>query len=133
MKRVLWDRNPTINFWIENDPIRFYYGTPLIPERFQRTGIMTPSRWVSLSLVADRELRRVGEDGHILVIELPTRWMMDHMNPRLDGNDKTEKDHLLEKELYTKWTGTDSSYYAETTIRIANLVPSRYIIGFTKK
>lgn len=133
MKRILWNSYPTIGFWIENDPVRFYYGVDLTSiDNIAKRGIVAPDHgWIELSIDPITAIEPTFEA--CLVVDLPTRWMMERMDQRLRGNPEYLKSRLLNKDLYTKWTRLDIEYYASLQIHIANVVPSRYIIGFMVK
>lgn len=134
MKRLPWIRNPDIKFWIDNDPVRLYYGIDQLElEWIETNGIRNwKSRWVSLSLEPNTALLKNTDNALVMVIDLPTKWMMEHMDQRLGGNREGDKRRLLDRELYNKWIRPDFEYYAGLQIYIANFVPERYITGFMK-
>lgn len=133
MRKFQWENDPKIGFWIENDPVRLYVGTPFSPDIIAKTGIVAPrKRWVSAMLDPYTAQSRVG-DGFVIILEVPLNWLFARMDQRLGDNTKKEIDRLLIKEIYLKWTLPDSQYYANTEIRVANHIPARYIIGYTEK
>lgn len=126
MRSLLRERNPRIGWWIDNDPIRFYYGCdPYEVDYFSKIGIVAP--WVGLSLEPVSL-----PNPAILVIELPTKWMMEQMDQRLQGHSEAQKSRLLVRDLYTKWTRFDHQYYTGLKIHIVKQVPARYIAGFMR-
>lgn len=133
MKRLLWVRNPDIKFWIDNDPVRLYYGIDQLELLWIETnGIRNwKTRWVPLSLEPNTALK-ITDNALVVVIDLPTKWMMEHMDQRLGGNREADKRRLLDRKLYSKWKRPDFEYYAGLQINIANFVPKRYITDFMK-
>lgn len=128
MRKLRWENNPELGFWMDNDPVRFYCGTPFSPDLIGTIGLLSPL-WVTLCLDPYSALRRI-EDGYVLVLEIPAKWMMDHMDQRLGNNKKDVQDRLLGKDLYLKWGKSDFEYYNEAEIRIVKQVPPRYIVGY---
>src|SRR5882757_6966250 len=136
MRRSKWSNDPKIGFWIDNDPIRLYYPTSILfIDEIDKNGITAPSDgWVSLYLdpySALKSLNMPGPGQVIVVCDITTKWMMDHMDQLLKGNSETDKNRLLSKETYLKWSRKDYEYYTDLVIHIANLIPRRYISGFT--
>ncbi len=161
MRQLTWDRNPKIGWWMDHNPIRFFHGTHIRNlEQISKNGIKAPQSgstagWVSLALdpytafgyasmsgsggetlfrgVKGRPINVPASDRAILVVELQVRWMLQHMNQHMRGNISYTRDRLINKDLYEAWQRTDHEYYATTEIRIGNLVPSRFIIGYMIK
>ncbi len=132
MKKIAWDRNPKINWWLENDPVRFYHNItlsnlPIVSKEGIKAATSGPEAGnVSLFLEPNSAIVKK-EDQAILIVDLPLRWMFSHMSRRMDG----EKNRLTNKDQYEKWTRTDHEYYKGSMLRIRNLVPRRFIVGFT--
>lgn len=128
MKVIRWQRKLDIGFWINQNPVRFYYG--IISDRMSEVksqGIK--GRWIPLYL----EPYSLSNDDVILVIDMLPRFLMEHMDKRLTGNTSLQKDRLLSEEIYDKWTRYDRYYYDGCRILIDSLVPSRYITGYMEQ
>lgn len=133
MRKLLWESNPKIGFWINNDPIKLYYGTPFNPDIIAKIGIIAPTkRWVSMNIDPYTAQEKIG-DGFVIVTEIPMNWLFPRMDQRLGDNTNAEKERLLRKELYDKWSREDWRYYLNTEIHVVNSVPSRYIVGFMQQ
>lgn len=161
MKLFPWNRNPNIGWWLDQEPIRLYHGTNIknLPV-IDRQGIKAPTSgstagWVSLAIEpytsfgyasmsgagGETNFRAAkakpvyvpAEDRAILIIELPLRWMLQHMNKEMRGNIERTKNKLIDKDQYEKWSRFDHEYYESTEVRIGNNVPRRFIIGYTIK
>lgn len=128
MKKLRWQRNPQIGFWLDKDPIRLYYGADgLDLDQVYKQGIIG-LQWL------DCYLDPYSPDSEtLLVIEVPMRWLYPHMDQRFGGNKEEKRKRLLQKVLYIKWTRFDYLYYRDAKIRIAKAIPPRFILGYMEK
>ncbi len=128
MKLIQWHNDPRIGFWINNNPVRLYYGI-LTDELSEVSTSGIRGRWISLYL----DPYSVMQGDVMMVVDIPTRWLMAHMDQRLGGNTPEQKRRLLTQELYEKWGKSDHEYYAGARILVESLVPARYIVGYLSK
>lgn len=126
--KLPWADDVRIGFWINQPTVRLYYG--IMSDAVNRVTVRgIQGRWITLNL----EPLSIDDNDTILVIDVPARWLMEHMDQRLEGNSEERKRRLLSQAEYENWKGTDFQYYFSAKIRIANLVPSRYITGYTAR
>lgn len=135
MRKFPWNRNPKINWWLDNDTIRFYQSVDLSNlSVIDKVGLKAAhggpeSGNVALYLDPYSAKSDSKEEQAILIIDLPFRWMLMHMSKVMDGDRK----RLTEKGSYEQWTRTDHEYYKGAMVRIKNVVPRRFVTGFMVK
>lgn len=156
-----FNKNPTIGWWLDQDPITFYHGTHKDRvDDILRSGLRAPvegptAGWVSLALEpstargyasmhgGESSFRKAGgkaqhipmQDRRVLVIQIPKEEVLSKM-AAARGNMDNERDKLTNEERYRKWVAsgkTDQEYYALTEIRMPKEVPSKYIKGWMQK
>lgn len=155
--KIQWQKSPAIGWWMDHDPVRFYHGTNIanLPAVFEH-GLKAPTSgptagWVSLALEPNTAFGYASMGGEsdfraangrpvavpankraVIVIDLPLAWVKSNMNPHLRGNIEWTKAKLTDKNLYDKWTKSDSEYYMMTEIRVP-FVPPQYFVGYMTK
>lgn len=120
LNRLIYEANPKIGWWLDNDPIIFYYGVKL-EDVVTHSGDLK-GKVLELNLEPSTPTSDV-----MFILEIPTAWMMEHMVQQLSSHNA---DKLLNKDAYSKWKRFDFQYYHGTHIHIVHSVPYRYIRGF---
>ena len=159
--QIPWNGNPTIGWWLDNDPVTFYHGTHISRlEGVLENGLRAPTEgatagWVSLALepntghgyasmtggetafrAAGAQARSVPHGERItFVLQIPQSHFLQKMAP-MRGGVQEYKDKLTDRKLYEAWKDqgkTDQEYYAVTEIRLPDPVPAKFIVGYMKK
>lgn len=155
-----WNSNPSIGWIWDNNPITFYHGTHISNlDKVLQHGLIAPSEgptagWVSLALEpntskgyasmsgGESSFRKAGGNAFhvpiskriILVLQIPKEYVLNHM-AGARGNMDSERDKLKNKNRYKQWIASgksDQEYYALTEIRLPDMVPATFIIGWMK-
>lgn len=156
-----WNGNPTIGWWLDNDPVTFYHGTheTRLEDVFEH-GLIAPTTgptkdWVSLALepntghgyasmtggessfrAAGARARHVPQEERIVfVLQISQSYFLQKMAP-MRGAVEEYKEKLTDRNLYEAWKEqgkTDQEYYAITEIRLPKSVPVNFIVGYMKK
>ncbi len=157
IKKVPFNKNPKIGWWLDSDPITFYHGTHIDNLEFiSKNGIVAPKEgstkdWVSLALEpftgrgyaamsgvgGETAFRSAGKkvkstpikDRIVFVIELPKKLVLSKMAPERGAVQSTKR-KLTDKDLYNSWTKTDQEYYQLTEIRMPKVVAPKFIKGY---
>lgn len=162
-RQIKWNGNPTIGWWLDNNPVTFYHGTHIRnKDGILKDGIFAPESgptagYVSLALEPNTSFAYAsmsgagGESGFrgagqkatstppkeriVFVLHIPQSYFKTRMAPARGAMD-VERTKLTTKSRYETWakTGkTDQEYYAITEIRLPKHVPAKYIVGYMLK
>lgn len=162
-QKMRWNKNPTIGWWLDKDPVRFYHGTHSRNlEGILEGGIYAPTsgptaNWVSLALEpntahgyasmsgagGETEFRAAGanvaltphSERTVFVLDLPQSYFLPLMAPAR-GAMSESRDKLNNKNRYEEWAKsgkTDQEYYQITEIRLPKHVPAKYIVGYMNR
>ena len=160
IKKKSFDKNPTIGWWLDNDPIRFYHGTHIRNIEFvEKNGLIAPTEgstagWISLALEpntahgyasmsgagGETAFRDAGtkakvtdkKERVVFIIELPKKLVLSKMAKERGAMQNT-KTKLVNKTEYDNWNKQDQEYYALTEIRMPDKIDPKYIKGYMSK
>jgi hypothetical protein len=156
-KKLPWIKNPEIGWWRDSDPLRVYHGTHKDNlESVLKNGLNQKDKdtgKISLALDpftafgyaamsgGESSFRKAGEkavttsieDRVVVIFEIPMEWILEFYDETLSGNVGIAKVHLKDKEIYDKWNKTDKEYYAVTELRVKQVVPKKFIVGYSFK
>jgi hypothetical protein len=157
-----WNGYPTIGWWKDQKILVMYHGThernikSMLSDGINRpdpkTGMIsmafepnTAFGYASMSGAGgEADFRTVGAkvtttpaaERAVIVAKMPMRWILSNMDSNLSGNLKEQKAHLQSKDMYDehqKKYDDDQSYYALCELRFKTHIPSKFLVGYTKK
>lgn len=159
-RKIVWNGNPKIGWWQDQDPITLYHGTNIsllntilkdgLDRKDPDTGMIslalepnTAAGYASM-FGGESTFRRSGkrsksvkeEDRVVFVFSIPMQWIRQHMDVKLGGNVGEAKDHMTNKSLYDEWSAKnkqDQEYYMLCELRVNTTVPSAYIKGYMQR
>jgi hypothetical protein len=154
--KLPWEKNPTIGWWEDKNPLRVYHGTQLKHlESIAKTGLDRLDAGTGMisfalepytarafaSMGGEAEFRKAGakakaipESERItLVFDLPRAWVTAHRDPDLRGNDSLHLKRLLNKDEYDKFDSNDQQFYQLCELRVNAKVPAKYLVGYMVK
>ena len=157
IKKIPFDKNPKIGWWLDNDPITFYHGTHIDNLEFIiKNGIKAPTEgytkdWVSLALDpftgrgyaamsgvgGETAFRSAGKkvkttpmnERIVFKIQLPKSLVLKKM-AKGRGEMQSTLNRLKDKKEYENWTKSDVEYYALTEIRMPKKIDTKFIKGY---
>lgn len=159
-KKVSWNGNPKIGWWLDSDPITFYHGTHKNNlDLVEQNGILAPkegstANWISLALEpntafgyaamsglgGETAFRSAGKkvkstppkERIVFILEIPKKYVLKNMASERGAMQST-KGKLTDKSIYDSFSGADSQYYALTEIRLPKRIEQKYIKGYMIK
>lgn len=99
----------------------------------------TANAWAALSGVGgDRKAKEVGvvapttdhTDRVVIKFAIPKEWADKYIDRSLAGNEPNPLKHMMSKEMYDAYEGTDQSYYQFSELRFSEAVPPEFIVGY---
>ncbi len=134
-KKMKWEDDPKIGWFMESDPITLYYGTQQNNiDAILEQGILADSSGYvtcaiepytafsqgSLLTESISKQKRV-----VFVIEMPLEFSKNNPIVVENGYEKLENG-----ELYEEWGKSDVEYYALIEAKISKLIPVNFIKGY---
>jgi hypothetical protein len=138
MKIIAWQNNPDIGWWLDNEPLKLYFGcsntdVPNIDRGGIRSLSTGPNAFaISVSLDPGTAYSKINsnvmqKDRAVLHVRVPLRWFMSAFDSDLSG--VRDKQRLLDKDMYEKFTRSDLDYYKGFQVRIRSNIPRRFVVG----
>lgn len=153
VKVLPWNDTAKVGWWRDQKYLTVYHGTNIkhldsvlengINVKDPVTGMISLALEPSTArgyaaMGGEYNFRSVGAKAQVVpmnqrvvfVFKIPMSWIEDNLDPRLGGNIGMAKDKLTNKDLYDKWTRSDSEYYQLTELRVKQTVPAKFIVGY---
>ena len=134
VKKIDWNSDPDIGWFLETDPCRIYYGTDINDvETILEKGIFADDDgYVKCAMEphtahyhATPLTESVDDNVRVIfVVDIPQDFST--ANPLYTEFDK-------EKDLYENWGKSDVEFYALTDIYVPKHIPAKFIKGYMIK
>ena len=157
-----WNGYPTIGWWKDQKILVMYHGThernikSMLSDGINRpdpkTGMIsmalepnTAFGYASMSGAGgESNFRSVGTkpvttpatERAIIVAKIPMSWILKNLDNNLGGNLREQMARLESKDVYDEYQkkyDDDQSYYALCELRFKTHIPSKFLVGYTKK
>lgn len=134
-KKLKWETDPTIGWFMESNPITLYYGTQqnnisaileqgiLADNSGYVTCAIEPYTAFSQGLLLTESIAT--QKRVVFVIEMPLEFSKKNPIVVEDGYEKLEN-----SKLYEEWGKSDAEYYALIEAKISKLIPVNFIKGY---
>ena len=142
IKKMSWDKNPEIGWWLDGNKITAYHGTHISNiDWVVKNGLKAPTEGYTAGIVSlamepntawgyasmsgaggeVESLRNAGTDvkstSHkervVFVLEFPKSYLLKNIEPI---NYKTSKDKLSNEELYREYSKKDRMYFMKNKV-----------------
>jgi hypothetical protein len=154
LKKMPWKTPGDIGWWEDQETLTLYHGTHIKNvDAIAKTGLdrMDPTTgMISLTLDpftargyasmsgGESNFRQAGQKAKItpmneravLIFEIPTKWIVAHMDKNLGGNVGDTKKNMQDKTRFEKFTGPHSQYYQLSEFRVNTIVPPKFLKGY---
>ena len=135
-KKIEWESDPSIGWFMESNPFRVYYGAPKdeVANILENGIFADDDGYVKCALepyTAHYQAMPLTESCEndkrvVFIVDIPTNYSIK--NPVY-----TEDARVTDKELYENWGKSDAEYYALAEVCIPKHIPVTCIKGYMIK